>query len=66
MVIVEASQHTEERKMLQVAQDIVTKLDLGAITLKEAKQFAKRFGLNATGRTKEQFIRSLIRAANAV
>lgn len=40
-------------------QLIVTKLDLNAITLKDAKAYAKRFGANATGRTKEQFIRNL-------
>ena len=40
-------------------QTIVTKLDTNAITLKEAKAFALRVGAKATGRTKEQFIRSL-------
>jgi len=45
----------------QTFQTIITKLDTGAITLKEAKEFAKRLGAKPEGRTKEQFIRSLNR-----
>ena len=45
----------------QTFQTIITKLDLGHITLKEAKVFAQRMGAKPEGRTKEQFIQSLTR-----
>ena len=45
----------------QTFQTIITKLDTKVITLKEAKEFAKRLGATPEGRTKEQFIRSLYR-----
>ena len=45
----------------QTFQTIITKLDTKAITLKEAKEFAKRLGAKPEGRTKEEFIRSLNR-----
>jgi hypothetical protein len=55
----------KDSKMLsmdrQTFQTIVTKLDTGAITLKEAKEFVRRLGAKPEGRTKEQFIRSLYR-----
>lgn len=40
-------------------QTIITKLDLNAITLKDAKAFSRRFGYKADGRTKQQFIKNL-------
>lgn len=40
-------------------QTIVTKLDTKAITVKEAKAFATRFGAKPVGRTAEQLIRAL-------
>lgn len=40
-------------------QVIVTKLDLNAVTLSEAKKYAERFGAKPEGRTKAQFIKSL-------
>ena len=43
----------------QVIQDIITKLDMNAITLKDAKEFAKRFGMESKSRTKRQFIKDL-------
>lgn len=43
----------------QVRQDIITKLDTNAMTLKEAKEFAKRFGMESKSRTKQQFIKDL-------
>lgn len=45
----------------QTVQTIVMKLDTGAVTLKEAKDFAKRFGAKPEGRTKAQFIKALFR-----
>lgn len=45
------------------AQTLTTKLDTNAISLKEAKQFVARLGVDIVGRTKEQFIRNLNRAA---
>jgi hypothetical protein len=49
----------------QTVQMLVTKLDTNAVTLKEAKEFAKRFGLPTEGQTKEQFIRQLTRAVRS-
>jgi hypothetical protein len=43
-------------------QLIVEKLDTKAISLKEAKERAARFGLPVAGRTREEFIRGLLRA----
>jgi hypothetical protein len=43
----------------QTFQTIITKLDTGAITLKEAKLFVQRLGAKPEGRTKEEFIRSV-------
>jgi hypothetical protein len=40
-------------------QLIVTKLDQNAISLKEAKAYAARFGSKANGRTKQAFIKAL-------
>lgn len=40
-------------------QTLVTKLDTGAITLKEARAFVLRFGVKVEGRTKEQFIKAV-------
>lgn len=40
-------------------QDLITKLDLGHITLADARASAKRQGHDIPGRTKEQFVRNL-------
>ena len=54
-------QHQLEQHSMnkQVIQDIITKLDMNAITLKDAKEFAKRFGMESKSRTKRQFIKDL-------
>lgn len=43
----------------QTIQTIITKLDTNAITLKEAKAFAQKFGMRTTARTKSQFVKDL-------
>lgn len=48
----------------QQASEIVEKLDRNQVSLKVAKEFAKRFGFKSDGRTKEQFIRALFAQLN--
>jgi len=42
-----------------VAQMLVTKMDLNAITPTDAKAHASRYGVTLTGRTREQVVRSI-------
>lgn len=54
--------NTKENEMDRATlQTITTKLDTKALTLKEAKEFAKRFGAKVEGRTRDQFLKSLAR-----
>lgn len=46
-----------------VSQLLLMKLDTNAITPKEAKDHAKRYGLVITGRTREQVSRAISRAS---
>lgn len=47
-----------------VAQTVITKLDLGHITLSEARAFIRQVcGIEVGGRTKDRFIREIARAA---
>jgi len=50
-----------DRQSLQL---LITKLDTNAVTLKEAKAFAKRLGVESTARTKESFIRDISKKAS--
>lgn len=43
----------------QTIQTLITKLDTNAISLKEAKEFAQKFGMRTTARTKNQFVKDL-------
>jgi len=47
-----------------VAQTVITKLDLGHITLSEARAFIRQVcGTEVSGRTKDRFIREIARAS---
>ena len=45
-----------------VAQTLITKLDLRHITTTEAKEHARRYGVALSGRTREQLARSISRS----
>lgn len=45
-----------------VAQMLITKLDLGHATPKETKEHAARYGVTLVGRTREQVARSIGKA----